>query len=271
MKNANDVLFRCSSLGHLIAGPREKAGEIQKGTKTNLIDVFISAHYKRREEIDSKFLTKGNQREQDAITLLSRVKKIFFKKNDIRLSNEYITGEPDTYIGKSIHEADETFDTKASWSAHTFFRAQSELNDLYLYQGHGYMALTGAKKHTVAYCLINGLPQAIDDEKKKLAYKMNLLDPSTSQEYKDRCKQIEINHIFDINAFVKENPYYEFYNDLDKWDFDIPMTERVFTYTFNRDEELIQKLYNRIVDCRKWMNANLFKCVPDREEVGATI
>ena len=238
---------------------KSKTEPLSESCKTHLIDVFISSHYNRREFIDNKFLDKGNEREQDSITLLSRAKKLMLKKNDTRLSNGFITGEVDVYLGNSITEATEVFDTKTSWSAFTFFRAQNKLNPMYYWQGMGYMALTGAKKHTVVYCLVNSTAQTIDDEKRKLAYRMNLLDPSTSQEYLDRCKQIEINHIFDINPFVKENPYYDFANDLEKWEFDIPMTERVFCYEVERDDVAIQKLYDRIIECRKWMNDNLFR------------
>ena len=263
MINANDILFRCSSLGHLMTEPKSKTEPLSDTTKTHLIDTFISVHYKRNEELQNKFLDKGNAREEDSITLLSRVKKLMLKKNDTRLSNEFITGELDVFLGKDVNNADETFDTKTSWSAFTFFRAQKELNKMYYWQGQGYMALSGAKKHTVAYCLVNGTAQAIDDEKRRLSYRMNLLDPSLSDEYKKKCQQIEINHIFDINSFVKENPFYDFHSDLATWDYDISPSERVFTFEFERDDVAIQKLYDRIIECRKWMNANLFRSIPE--------
>ena len=162
---ASDILFRCSSLGKIKAGPREKAGTIAPGVCTHLVDIFVSAVYGRREEAEGKMLEKGNQREEDSLTLLSRVHKNFYRKNDVRLSNKYITGECDIFIGESIENATETIDTKTSWSANTFFRAShADLEEKYEEQGHGYMWLTGAKKHTVAYCLVNGTAQAIMDE-----------------------------------------------------------------------------------------------------------
>lgn len=267
MKNANNILFRCSSLGHLMTEPKNKNEPLSETTKTNLIDIFVSANYNRREETESKFIEKGNAREEDSITLLSRVKKLMLKKNDVRLSNEFITGEMDIFLGKDINDADETFDIKTSWSAFTFFRAQKELNKMYFWQGQGYMALTGAKKHTVAYCLVNGTAQAIDDEKRRLSYKMNLLDPSNSEEYSIRCRKIEINHIFDLKSFIKENPFYEFHSDIKKWEYDISPSERVFTFEFERDEFLIKNLYDRIIQCRSWMNKNLYKTIPEPGEL----
>lgn len=263
MDNADNLLFRASALGHIMPGPREKEGELATGVIIHLIDCFISYKYKRREEIENKFLDKGNAREEDAITLVSRINKTMFKKNSERLSNEFITGEPDIFLGKEIKQADETFDTKCSYSAFTFFRSQKELNKMYYWQGMGYMALTGAKKHTVAFCLVNGLPDAIIKEKRNAAWKLNLIDPSQDAQYLKKAKQIEINHIFDINSFVKENPHFEFDNSLMEWDYDIPMKERLFTFTFERNDTEIQKIYDRVRVCRKWINANMFKVVPE--------
>lgn len=261
MLNANEILFRCSSLGHLMVEPRSKSEKLSEGCITHLIDVFVSSKYGRREEATGKMLDKGNEREEDSITLLSRITKTFYKKNDVRLINEFIQGEPDIYEGESIYNADKTTDTKTSWSAHTFFRAQNKpLDKGYYWQGQGYMWLTGAKKHTVAYCLVNGIARAIEDEKRRLAYSMGILDTSIeNQNYKERCKQIEINHIFDILSFKEENPWFDFDNDIAEWKWDIPMTERLFTIEFERNEADILRLSQRIMDCREWMNENLFK------------
>ena len=262
MNNANDIKFRCSSLGYIMTDARSKSEVISETAKTHCVDVFISAKYGRREEISGKFLDKGNEREEDAITLVSRLTKIFYKKNDIRLSNDFISGEPDLFLGKSIHQADETTDTKCSWSAHTFFRAQKEaINKNYYWQGMGYMALTGAKKHTLSYCLVNGTGSAIMNEKRILSYQDGMMDAAgnPSEIYKRKAAQIEVNHIFDLEAFKAEYPGFDFDSDISEWNYDIPMEERLYSVTFERNEEEIQKIYDRVSDCRKWIDANLFK------------
>jgi hypothetical protein len=243
-----------------MTAPRSKSELLSETTKTHLIDCFVSERYKRREEITGKFLEKGNAVEEDSITLLSRVTKRFYKKNDQRLSNGFITGEPDLFDGESISNADETIDTKSSWSAHTFFRVQKdELNNNYFWQGMGYMALTGAKKHTVAYCLVNGTPQAIMDEKKRLAYRLNVIDTSTDEEYLAKAKQIEINHIFDLPLFMQQNEWFELDNNPNEWVYDIPKEERVFKLSFDRDEAAIESIYKKVQICRDWMATNLYK------------
>lgn len=250
-KDVNEIVFRCSSLGYLMPGPREKAGEIQATTQTHLVDCYVSWMYGRREEVDGKMLEKGNEREEDSITLISLVNKKFYKKNSIRLTNEWITGEWDLSDGDPIEE---TLDAKTSWSAHTFFRAKNKgLDPNYEWQGHGYMMLTGADKHTVCYCLVNGTAQAITDEKRRLMWRLGESDP----EYIRRCKQIEINHIFDLFAFKEENPGFDFHNDLSEWKHDIPMEDRLHKFTFARDETKIEAIKNRVIQCREWISKNL--------------
>lgn len=262
MKNADKILFRSSSSGHLMTEARSKSETLSESTKTHLIDVFISEHYKRREELNNKFLDKGNECEDDGITLLSRVSKTFYKKNETHLSNEFIKGTPDLFVGESIDKATDILDTKLSWSSHTFFRAQKDdLNKLYYWQGQSYMWLTGAKTHTVVYCLVNGTETAITDEKRKLSYRKNMMDfnGNESPEFIEKCKQIEINHIFDLELFKTHYPHFQFHSDIEKWNFDIPKEERVYSVAFNRSDSDIERLKIRIMESRNWMNKNLFK------------
>lgn len=258
MKDVTTIKFRCSSLGYMMTDARSKSETLSETAKTHCIDVFVSWMYGRREEITSKFLDKGNAREEDAVTLVSRINKIFYKKNTERLTNDFITGEPDLYLGESINNADETTDTKCSWSAHTFFRAKKELNKNYYWQGMGYMALTGAKKHTVSYCLVNSTETAINDEKRKLQWKLGVLDTNNpTPEYLEKSSQIEKNHIFDMEGFLKEYPHFNFDSNLSEWSFDIPKEERIHSITFERNEDEILKIYEKVKLCRAWINSEL--------------
>jgi hypothetical protein len=257
--NADNILFRCSSLGYLMTEPRDKSAAISETTIKHLVDVFVSAKYGRREEITSKFLDKGNEREQDAITLVSLITKDFFVKNTERLFNEYIQGEPDMYRGEHVRKAEITRDTKCSWSAHTFFRAKmAPVDKQYWWQAQGYMALTGAATAFVDYCLVNGTAHAILEEKRRASYKYGI-DCEQDEAYIEECRQIERNHIFDMEAFQRENIGFDFHSNLNEWRWDIPKEERHFAFVIKRDEVKIQQLYQRIRDCRDWMNAHLFK------------
>lgn len=259
--DAAQIKFRASEIGILLTNPRSKSEALSETCKTQLINIFVREQYGRREEITSKFLEHGIETEQDAITLFSRVTKKFYKKNNVRLTNDFVTGEVDIFIGESIEKAEEIVDIKSSYSANTFFRSKHDsVNPHYIAQGHVYMALTGAKKHTIAYCLVNGTERAISDEKRRLAYSMGVIDTTSKSNtaYVEKCKQIEINHIFCLEEFIAEYPWFDFDNDINAWRFDIPMKDRLFTFEIERNENEIQKIYDRVQQCRKWMNDNLF-------------
>jgi hypothetical protein len=245
--------------------------QLSETCKKHLIKLYAQVVLGRRTEIKNKFLAKGHAREEDGITLLSRVTKNLFKKNTERLYNEYTTGEPDLFTGASIRAAKKTVDIKCSWSLETFLETIIEdLNDNYFYQGQDYMWLTGAEEHIVAYCLVNGTVEAINDEIFSLKREYGVIDDAVLPEnhiYHERARQVERNHIFDIDAFIKEYPHYTPLNDaflhseLGKyvWEYDIPMEKRVFRFSFLRDEVAIDNVKKKVVVCRAWMNANLFE------------
>lgn len=294
---ASELFFRCHSLGHIMGdaetitekqlttirdfeakkatpkgltdiqakelerliAKRDSPPQLPDTCITHLLDLFGSHKYSRRERKEGKFLDKGNEREEDSITLVSRVTGKFFEKNSVRLRDGFIQGEPDLFEGESIDKAEHIRDTKTSWSLNTFLRAKYKpLDPLYKWQGHGYMRLTGAKTHTVDFCLVNGTAEAILAEKRLLQFRYK--DP-TSTEYKLRAQEIERNHIFDLQAFIREYPGFPFDTNIDGWVYDIPFQDRHFCFTFERDEEAIKKIPNRVTECREWMETNLYsKC-----------
>lgn len=270
--NANEILFRASSWGNLITNDRS-GKDMGQTAKKECIKIFAQYRYGRREEIKSKFLTKGNEREEDAITLLSRVTKTVYKKNKVELRNQFFSGTLDLYLGESITKADETNDTKCSWSLLTYLEAQTkcEAEDVtkgYYWQGQTYMNLTGAKRHTISYCLVNGTHKFMNDELRKLQWELGVIDPDniTDDEvrvkFEEKAKQLERNHIFDREHFEKENPGYNFITSSEEWKtngYDIPLKDRLTQISFDRSEEDIQRMIGRALLCRTWINKNLFK------------
>jgi hypothetical protein len=234
--NFDNTLFRCSSLGHLMSEPRNKtdkeAGNLSEGAKTHLIDVYVANKYNRQTDIHSRYIEKGLMVEEDSITLYSRVKKEFFKKNEQHLHNEFIKGTPDLFKGLEIHEADEIIDVKSSWDIYTFFRVLTkELNSLYYWQMQGYMALTGARVARVAYCLIDTPEMLINDEKRKLMYKMGAAT-NESEEYLKACEELD-------RAMTYP---------------DIPMEERIIEFNVTRSNIDIDSMYSKIAKARVFLN-----------------
>lgn len=226
------INIRCSSIGYIMTEPRKKSEEISETAKTHLIDLYVVEKYDRHSDTWNRFVEKGLAVEEDSITLYSRVKKTFFKKNDQRITNEFINGEPDLFTGIEIREAETIIDIKSSWDLYTFFRAKfSPVNKQYWWQLQGYMALTGAKSARLAYCLVNTPEQLIFDEKRKLMYRMGVATDE-NKEYQAACDEIDKNMRFD----------------------DIPLEDRVHEFIIERDDEAIASIYERVKLCRNYYN-----------------
>lgn len=231
----NAIKFRCSSLGYLMTEPKSKAdkeaGNLSESAKTHCVDVWISERYGRQTDIQSKFIEKGLMVEEDSITLYSRLKKRFYKKNEKHLSNEFIKGTPDLFEGLDIYSAELIIDVKSSWDLYTFNRVRTkEPNDNYYWQLQGYMALSGAKQAKLAYCLINTPDVLISDEKRRLMWKMGCATEE-SELYLSACEELEKAMKYD----------------------DIPMQERMIEFAFDRNDTGIEKLYTKVAKARQFI------------------
>lgn len=228
------TLFRASAIGQIMTEPQSKAhkeaGRLGKTAKSYCRQLYREMMYEREKEIYSKYLEKGLQVEEDAITLYSRVKKVLFLKNTERLTNEFVSGHPDLYIGKDIRHADEVNDIKSSWDLFTFPFPSDPLNDDYDWQLQTYMALTGAKTSKLIYCLIDTPEVLINDEKRKLLWKMGVTT-DLNPDYQAACVEIDKNMRFT----------------------DIPMKDRICEFIINRDDEKIERIYQRVRRCRYYL------------------
>jgi hypothetical protein len=206
--------------------------DLSETTKTHLIDVYVANRYGRQEDIQSKFIEKGLAVEEDSITLYSRIKKDFYKKNEDHLKNSWIKGTPDLYVGENINQATEIIDIKSSWDIYSFMRVLTkDVNKMYYWQLQGYMDLTGATSATLAYCLVDTPAQLIEDEKRRLMWKMGVAT-SESPLYLEACEELDRAMTFG----------------------DIPIHERLIEFKIERNEADILKIHSRVEECRKWLN-----------------
>lgn len=230
------TLFRCSSIGHLMTEPQSKSakdrGDLSETALTHLMDIFVSKKYGRKTDVYSKYIEKGLTVEEDSITLFSRVNRKFYKKNIEHLKNDFIMGTPDLFEGSSIMTAYHIVDVKSSWDIFTFFRNLTKgMNKMYYWQLMGYMALSGAKSSTLAYCLVNTPESMILDEERKLMYKMNAVTIE-SPEYIEACEELRKLSVYD----------------------DLPLREKVIQFTVDRNEDEISKIYQKVKRAREYLN-----------------
>lgn len=229
------TLFRCSSLYNLMTEPLSKAdkdaGLLSKTSKTYLMEVYIREKYGRENNFGNKYTEKGILVEEDSIQLYNLNNKKFYLKNERNLKNDFISGTPDLYAGLEIEAAEIIIDIKSSWDIFTFLKVHTEpINTAYWWQLQGYMALTDAKSSRLAYCLVNTPLHLIEDEKRRLMYKMNCVTDETP-EYIKACKELEKLMVYD----------------------DIPQQKRVIEFQIDRDEEAISKIYSKVSKAREYL------------------
>ena len=227
--NWNETLIRASSVGYLMTEPVAKAdkeaGVLSKTAQKHLIEVYIAEKYGRKRDIQTKQMKKGIEAEQDSIDLLSMYLKLPFSKNEERFKNDFITGLPDIINGDTI------IDIKSSYDLWTFLgNIPDKLDNLYYWQMQSYMWLTGTRKATIAYCLVNTPESIIQQEKYYLLKKMDVISEESPEFIKEAMK-IEFNMTFD----------------------DISINERILTFNVSRSEDDILRIENKVLKARTFL------------------
>ena len=217
-------LIRCSGLGKVMTNNR-KGDAMGETAKSYLKELYLRVKFGIQKDVTSKYISKGLMVEESAISLLSNVYGEFYTKNDEFKANDYICGTCDIYENGIIR------DIKSSWDATTFPMFETELpNKEYFYQLQGYMWLWDAETSFVDYVLIDTPSQLIEDEKRRLAWKMGLID-DISEEYLEACAEIDR-----IHSFAQ-----------------IPDEYRVKSFEVKRDEKVNEQIQSRVIEARKYL------------------
>lgn len=199
--------------------------------KSYLIQSYVLSKYGRIREVTTKQMIKGTISEEESIELFSILEKVPYNKNTERISNEYICGTPDLYNGTTLFDSTEIIDIKSSWDIFTFLNNVDEpYNDNYYWQLQGYMALTGAKIGTIAYCLVDTPDSLIEGDKYALLRKLDVVSEE-SPEFKKELKKLLANRKFG----------------------DIPLQDRLLTYSIERNDADIEKIYQKVEKCREYL------------------
>ena len=233
MINFSETLIRASSIGYLMTDPQSKAdkdaGKLSRTTQKYLLDVYISERYGRKRDVQTKQMKKGIDAEQDSIELLSKYLNRSFQKNEERFSNEYITGHPD--IIETTSDGVAIIDIKSSYDLWTFLaNMPDKLDSLYYWQMQSYMWLTGARRATIAYCLVSTPDSIVEQEKYYLLKKMDVISED-SPEFLKAAINIEFNMKFD----------------------DIDISERVLMFHVPRSEDDILRIQQKVLAARDYL------------------
>lgn len=229
MNNFQNTLIRCSSLSYLFTEPKEKkdklAGKLSKTAKTHLIQVYAREIWGVEKDLLTKQMSKGIQAEEEGITLLSRIDKKLYVKNEDRKENEWISGHADILHGEEV------VDIKLSWDAFTFLaNLDDNVKDEYFYQLQGYMDLWGLNRARIAYCLVDTPESIRNDEKYRLLRKMDVATEE-NPDFLRAWEKVERGMIFSH----------------------IPPEHRVICQTVLRDQEIIDQIPEKVARARMFL------------------
>ena len=229
------IKFRASSWGNLNTEPVTKAakeaGELSKTCQNELIKIYNQVKYGRKQDITTKQMDKGVIQEPVSIDLLCKVDGKLYFKNEEHLENEWFSGHPDCFVGDNIENADEVLDIKTSWDIHTFMPKLIEgIDKSYEAQLNVYYDLVGASGGFIAYCLVSAPEIILEKEKYHLLRNMDVISEE-SPEYLSAAADLEKEMTFD----------------------DIDPRERVIKIEVPKNEELIQKMKDKVPILRKWL------------------
>jgi hypothetical protein len=232
MLDFSKTLIRSSSVGYLMTEPQSKAdkeaGLLSKTAQRHLLEVYIAEKYGRKKDIQTKQMKKGIEVEDESIELLNQYLNKDYSKNTQRFSNEFITGLPDI-VALSPNTV---VDIKSSYDLWTFLgNLPDKLDNLYYWQLQSYMWLTGSEKAYIAYCLVNTPFGIIEQEKRYLLNKMDVISEE-SPEYVQEATKLEFNMTFD----------------------DIAVNERVLIFPVERNEDDILRIQYKVEKAREYLS-----------------
>lgn len=235
MTDFSTIKFRASSWGNLLTEPVTKAdkeaGKLSVTCQKELVRIYNQVVYGRKKDIVTKQMEKGTLCENDSIDLFSRVEGRLFHKNDEQLENEWFCGHPDIYLGETIQKAEEVYDIKSSYELDTFMpKLIEEPDKSYVAQLNVYFDLSQATGGAIVYCLVDCPESILNEEKRRLLYAMDVISED-SPDYKRAAAELERMLTFS----------------------DIDYRERVIKKPVPRDEELIQKMKDKVPILRQWL------------------
>jgi len=228
--NWEKVKFRASSWGNLLTGSKDKKG-LGLVCQKELIKIYNQVKYGRKKDITTKQMDKGKLCEEEAITMVSRVEKKLYIKNEEPLENDFFTGHPDIYNGETVKTSKDISDIKCSWEMDTFTpKLLESLDKGYEAQLNVYYDLTGSESGSLFYCLVSAPQQILDQEKRSLLWKMDVateLNPA----YVEAAAELEKLMTFE----------------------DIDIRERIIKIPVPKNEELIEKMKAKVPIFRGWL------------------
>lgn len=246
MIKIDDIVFRASSIGQLMgAKGLGKTGEkLARYT-------YLQYKYGRTKDFTSKYTDKGTLVEPESIKILSQLDGIYYEKNEVRMHNDYFTGECDILVKDT-----KVIDIKNAWDLFTFDDHLAGHDTDNEYQVRVYMNLYNVPKAEVIYMLNDAPEEMILKEVEKESYK-----------HKDRETPDYIVAQLLKNLIFSSRNVYDYYCNLFALGGDsltdkimnsfieIPQQDRIKIYSFDYDDIILEKIKQRVIDARNYLKS----------------
>jgi hypothetical protein len=178
-------------------------------------DWYKEKIYSKRKSFTSKYTEKGNKVEDDSLDFIAdNLGYGMIVKNEKVFYDDFMTGTPDAILKEII------IDVKNSWDCFTFplFNNKTPNKDYY-WQAQGYMNLTGIENYKLVYTLMNTPKELIEKE---------YIYSDQSVSFDDFEKEFTYDNI---------DPKY-----------------RIKVFDIKKNEDDIQKIKDRVNECREYIS-----------------
>lgn len=232
--SVHEYMPRASSMGALMTNSRSKSDPLGLTAKAEIQKALVFNQFGTKDDVSSKQIEKGIVCEKESIKLAKDVfdwLDLDVDKPKIRQSNDYIAGEPDVLTNSLLA------DVKSSWNGSTFFPiyfSEELKNKDYYYQMMSYLWLTDMPECELVYCLTNTPTHMIENMVQRETYSAMSLPAN-----------------FDKDMQEIEDEIYQKVTKQHQFDH-IPKKNRVKRFIIKRDQEVIDKMIERIEICRNY-------------------
>jgi len=165
--------WRASQMGKLMTTSRSKTDVLSQTAKSYINQIAKEDFFGYTSPLVNRYLEKGTNQELESIQLLNAVRFEDFKKNDVRQTNDFMTGECDIVTVSSI------IDIKTSWSLDTFPELPEDIDAKdYEWQGRAYMYLYDKPEFELVYCMVSTWDEFLTQYDDKTLHKVDHIDPA---------------------------------------------------------------------------------------------
>lgn len=223
-------------LGYIAKRDNPPKQEMSDGCVEYLMEVYAWTKWGiipiGKESMEILQLEKGKKCEPEALKMLNVVYGELWLPHKERISNDYLSGEIDAYLGESVMEATDIVDIKNAFDYPIFLRKlNAGLENGQREQVAGYCAITKAKQGWIANCLCSSPEEDVYEMRQRIIRKLGVIDDSTP-------------------SFAKEWDKWERSMNFER----IPITQRVkkIPVEIFSENELTQ-IYDRVKVCREFL------------------